>query len=532
MKKKLLSWLLTLLLLVLLLPTPAVSGTGLVYLGYEQIAHADRFASDRADALTAYARIADGMAALDAQIDLSDLSLPLSVATDVYELVRSDHPEYFWVQNTYGYSFNSASYCVRVSPQYYFEAGSDELATARAEFDASMARLLAVATDGMSDYEKALALHDALARHVVYDLAVSDQSAYSATVLGTGVCAGYARSYQYLLQAVGISAWTISGLGNGGSHAWNAVVLNGRRYYTDVTWDDGEDDGAVSYAYFNLPAARIAEDHEASELFADYTDRGDELTDRSMMYYSVTAPGGLLDRAVTADDGTVYGAAMDSTGMVRVYVDDAFPTGNEAYPTDNLNAFSSMVMNGSFYNKVFAAYTGVYGAHGGLHYGYVRQGREYRLSVTEGSETLSITLDNVSAPDGRAYPVAKTLRLYAGERMIAFAVTEKTSWDFAKLPAGDYRLEVSAAHFGTLSQDLTLSGGADATATLWMLGDLNGDGRINASDNTAMLRHIKGTKTLTGYALVCGDLNADGRVNASDNTAMLRHIKGTKSLWS
>lgn len=66
----------------------------------------------------------------------------------------------------------------------------------------------------------------------------------------------------------------------------------------------------------------------------------------------------------------------------------------------------------------------------------------------------------------------------------------------------------------------------------YLIGDINGDGKVNATDNTLMLRHIKGSKLLTDAGqLLRADINGDGKINATDNTMMLRHIKGIKSLW-
>lgn len=64
-----------------------------------------------------------------------------------------------------------------------------------------------------------------------------------------------------------------------------------------------------------------------------------------------------------------------------------------------------------------------------------------------------------------------------------------------------------------------------------LVGDINGDGAITPSDNTKVLRHIKGTAKLDGYDFQCGDINGDGAITPSDSTKMLRHIKGTSKIW-
>ena len=119
-----------------------------------------------------------------------------------------------------------------------------------------------------SDYEKALLIHDALADHIVYDYAYQfEQSAYSAIVNGRAVCAGFARAYQYLLNQVGIDAWTVEGFGvnpqTGGleAHAWTLLWIDGHCVYTDVTWDNQDALGQTFYAYFNRSYEEISKDH-------------------------------------------------------------------------------------------------------------------------------------------------------------------------------------------------------------------------------------------------------------------------------
>lgn len=138
-------------------------------------------------------------------------------------------------------------------------------------------------TPQMNDYEKALLLHNELARKVIYNKEVSDalniedeaernaaldaieaenpyiHTAYGSLINGDAVCDGYAKAYQYALYKVGILSHMVSGTAGGGGHAWNLVKLDGDWYYTDVTWDD--DDYTTFHSYFNITTAQLQEDH-------------------------------------------------------------------------------------------------------------------------------------------------------------------------------------------------------------------------------------------------------------------------------
>ena len=64
------------------------------------------------------------------------------------------------------------------------------------------------------------------------------------------------------------------------------------------------------------------------------------------------------------------------------------------------------------------------------------------------------------------------------------------------------------------------------TAPAYVLGDVNGDGRINARDARALLRFIAGLTEEGEVVEAAADYNGDGRVNARDARALLRAIAG------
>ena len=121
----------------------------------------------------------------------------------------------------------------------------------------------AVATQilpGMSQYEKAIALHDWLTRRCEPDYSGSNPSshvAYGALIKGLAVCQGYTEAYAMLLDAVGIENTRAYGT----DHMWNVAKLDGHWCHIDVTWDDG---GGTSHVYFGVTdrALEGVEHHE------------------------------------------------------------------------------------------------------------------------------------------------------------------------------------------------------------------------------------------------------------------------------
>ncbi len=88
--------------------------------------------------------------------------------------------------------------------------------------------------------EQIRAAHDYLCRHVTYDEGYDDggynpvQTAYGALINKRAVCQGYSNAFQLLMEYLDIPASVVIG----DAHAWNAVWVNGRLSYIDVTWDD------------------------------------------------------------------------------------------------------------------------------------------------------------------------------------------------------------------------------------------------------------------------------------------------------
>lgn len=116
---------------------------------------------------------------------------------------------------------------------------------------------------GMTDVQKALALHDSLVQSSRYD---SEGGCNIADILrgGSGSCEAYSAAMCVLLEIAGIPARLVTGTAEG-PHAWNLVQLGGKWYHMDATWDDpvigNGSRQELSHAYFSLSDAEIARSH-------------------------------------------------------------------------------------------------------------------------------------------------------------------------------------------------------------------------------------------------------------------------------
>lgn len=133
-----------------------------------------------------------------------------------------------------------------------------------------------IITKGMSDFDKAKAIHDYIIMNVDYDYAnyLNDTiPARSYTALGAlkykyAVCAGYAKTFQLMCELAGLKCTYIVGDTPRGAHAWNQVKISGKWYNVDVTWDDPislekkfDDHKYNSYSYFLISDEIMNKDH-------------------------------------------------------------------------------------------------------------------------------------------------------------------------------------------------------------------------------------------------------------------------------
>ncbi|MBQ7957984.1 MAG: InlB B-repeat-containing protein [Clostridia bacterium] len=96
---------------------------------------------------------------------------------------------------------------------------------------------------------------------------------------------------------------------------------------------------------------------------------------------------------------------------------------------------------------------------------------------------------------------------------------------------GEYILTVSKENHVSAEYYVDLTADATLDIQLNLIGDINGDGKINVVDYSSVLRHAKKTENLEDYAFLCADVDGNGRVTVSDYARILRHVKKTDPLW-
>ena len=189
-----------------------------------------------------------------------------SELSDIYFMVRLDHPEIFYSVK-FRYKYYPDSEYVEMIPEYLFK--KKQIMEHQKAMDARVKKLVRQA-EKLNEKEKELYVHDFICQNVRYDKL---KKAYSHEIIGplgqgVGVCEGIAKSVKILCDALGI--WCVIAIsGNNPEkgikyrHAWNVVKVGGKYYHLDATFDNSlGNPEEIRHDYVNLNDKQMFRDHE------------------------------------------------------------------------------------------------------------------------------------------------------------------------------------------------------------------------------------------------------------------------------
>lgn len=102
---------------------------------------------------------------------------------------------------------------------------------------------------------------------------------------------------------------------------------------------------------------------------------------------------------------------------------------------------------------------------------------------------------------------------------------------FEEIEEGSYILRVSCSGHVTREYTVTAEGETvELDVEVWLRGDVNGDGEIDAKDKRILYNHIA-SGILDGYEFQVGDVDGSGEIDAKDKRMLYNHIAGTGLLW-
>ena len=127
-----------------------------------------------------------------------------------------------------------------------------------------------------------------------------------------------------------------------------------------------------------------------------------------------------------------------------------------------------------------------------------------------------------------------TIELIADGAVIATATAsgKEGTYSIENVAAGTYTLKVSQANHVAREYTITVEAeNLTQDVKIHLIGDIDGNGKVNTGDVAKLNAHLKGTNKLTDeYQIKCANVNG-GSLNMGDTAALYGHIKGTKKLY-
>ena len=168
--------------------------------------------------------------------------------------------------------------------------------------------------------------------------------------------------------------------------------------------------------------------------------------------------------------------------------------------------------------------------------------------VDKTSQTFQIPVGAVTLPKGVS--VSGTIKSYgSASEVVTVTLLQGTSiigspqmltgvsgsapydqaYSFATVPAGTYTLKVEKKGHAPFTKEIIVdSSNVTEDVTIYLIGDVNKDGKIDANDMQRIYAHISGENVFSDLAQ--GDVNGDGKVDANDMQRIYAHISGENLL--
>lgn len=146
------------------------------------------------------------------------------------------------------------------------------------------------------------------------------------------------------------------------------------------------------------------------------------------------------------------------------------------------------------------------------------------------AQSLPVTLTSKDS----AYSAVDALVAFNDGNATA-VVAENGEFTVPALKDGTYKMSVQALNFVEREYDVTFKEGSIVSPPeirLSLIGDISGDGAVNASDLLLLKSHIKGVSTLDDYKFKCADVDNSGDLKATDLLKIKAHIKCVSPLFN
>lgn len=183
----------------------------------------------------------------------------------LYEEVWILHPEIFWIKNKFLYTYDENNYYVSV----YYTCPKPIAKWRQFRLDLKVNSIVRKAKKQKNQTEMLRYIHDYLiekSQYATYRQSVG--TIYGCIIQGESLCQGYTNAFTVLANKCGIECGPVIN----SDHVWNYVIVDGKEYMIDVTWDDPIGGKAEDpYKYFMLTPEEMKKDHPIRTDYCKYS---------------------------------------------------------------------------------------------------------------------------------------------------------------------------------------------------------------------------------------------------------------------
>lgn len=152
--------------------------------------------------------------------------------------VQYTYPDAYCIGKTFRYGYHGEAVFIMLN---YIDS-TDNVQKRLRLYEAFKEDILSLITEDMTDFQKAVTVHDYIVMNLKYDTSYNVYDAVNMALGGSGVCQGYAQMFydicaNELGMGCGFAVWNNKTPGEAG-HIWNVIKIDGKWYHTDATCDD------------------------------------------------------------------------------------------------------------------------------------------------------------------------------------------------------------------------------------------------------------------------------------------------------
>lgn len=207
----------------------------------------------------------------------------------IYNYVLSDHPELFWEDGSeVTYTESAQTFEIYASKEFT----NDEIRKYEKQLNEITQPIINHVAKLPSDFDKVQYIYD----YVIDETSYNEHSVHNQTILSvflyrSSVCAGYAKSMQYLLNKAGIPCTYLWGETTYADeeHAWNMLKIDGQYYYLDATNGDISDeeiDQRWRYNFMTMDTKQMLNLYHPKETYEETTENNQSYFQKQHAYFT------------------------------------------------------------------------------------------------------------------------------------------------------------------------------------------------------------------------------------------------------